>query len=293
MASLSRTESLRILSAAADSGISHFDVAPSYGYGEAEGVLGEFLQGRRSNFTITTKFGIAPPNRRLASGFVKDTARAVARVLPGLRPLMRRGASGLVAAPQFDVPSARKSLEQSLRLLRTDVIDIFLMHECKVEDLRSDELMRFLEDALVSGKIRCFGIATDRKTVSQALDSSISFGKVAQFPDGVTMQNSVLPVCFGKVGAITHSALSSSLEWAATALENQPARLKSLSETTGADLSNKEKLAGFLLAMAMSRNPDGCVIYSSRSPQRARSTADLALIDLSSMKMTDFSDLAT
>ena len=40
-----RTESLRALAAAWDEGIRFFDIARSYGYGEAEALLGEFLQG--------------------------------------------------------------------------------------------------------------------------------------------------------------------------------------------------------------------------------------------------------
>ena len=60
MGSISRRESLRLLEAAFDAGIRHFDVAPMYGYGEAEGCLGEFLQRHRADVTVTTKYGIPP-----------------------------------------------------------------------------------------------------------------------------------------------------------------------------------------------------------------------------------------
>ena len=43
MARLGRRESVRLLEVAYDSGITHFDTARSYGYGEAESAVGEFL----------------------------------------------------------------------------------------------------------------------------------------------------------------------------------------------------------------------------------------------------------
>ena len=61
MGALGRRQSLRLLEAAYDAGIRHFDVAPMYGYGEAESCLGEFLQRHPGQLTVTTKYGIAPP----------------------------------------------------------------------------------------------------------------------------------------------------------------------------------------------------------------------------------------
>ncbi|MFX6040902.1 aldo/keto reductase, partial [Acinetobacter baumannii] len=44
-----RKDSLRALAIAYDNGIRHFDVARSYGFGEAEALLGEFLAGKRQH----------------------------------------------------------------------------------------------------------------------------------------------------------------------------------------------------------------------------------------------------
>src|SRR3954466_15030358 len=54
MARLGRAESTRLLEAAFDAGISHFDTARSYGYGEAESALGDFIRGRREQVTVAT-----------------------------------------------------------------------------------------------------------------------------------------------------------------------------------------------------------------------------------------------
>src|SRR5689334_980851 len=57
------SNAIRVLEVAFDAGVRHFDTARYYGYGEAEGILGRFLNSRRSQVTITTKFGIEPPRR--------------------------------------------------------------------------------------------------------------------------------------------------------------------------------------------------------------------------------------
>ncbi|WP_433964054.1 aldo/keto reductase [Tunturiibacter gelidiferens] len=64
MGAMGRRASLAILESAYDAGIRHFDVAPMYGYGEAEGCLGEFLQRHRHQITVTTKYGIPPQKNR-------------------------------------------------------------------------------------------------------------------------------------------------------------------------------------------------------------------------------------
>jgi aryl-alcohol dehydrogenase-like predicted oxidoreductase len=57
-----------VLAAAFASGVTHFDTAPLYGFGESERALGLFLRGRRDKVTLTTKFGLqaAPLAARLA-----------------------------------------------------------------------------------------------------------------------------------------------------------------------------------------------------------------------------------
>ena len=53
-----RSDSLKALGVAWDEGVRFFDTARAYGYGESEGLLGEFLRGRRDQAVIATKFGI-------------------------------------------------------------------------------------------------------------------------------------------------------------------------------------------------------------------------------------------
>ena len=55
MGRVGREESLRAMNVAWDAGITLFDTARSYGFGEAEAVLGEFLSGKREQAVIATK----------------------------------------------------------------------------------------------------------------------------------------------------------------------------------------------------------------------------------------------
>ena len=80
-----RRESLRLLDAAWDAGIRHFDTARVYGSGDAEELLGSFAGGRRSAMTITTKFGIEPLPSNPATAIAKGTVR---RLLRRSRPLL-------------------------------------------------------------------------------------------------------------------------------------------------------------------------------------------------------------
>ncbi len=117
MGRLTRRESLRLLDAAYDSGIRHFDTAPLYGYGESESVLGDLLKSCRSRVTIATKFGIAPPKRSAGLSAAKSAARAVVAVFPQLREQIRRRAQQMTRKSDFGVSECRQSLQNSLRAL--------------------------------------------------------------------------------------------------------------------------------------------------------------------------------
>src|SRR5438132_8550034 len=122
MARLDRAASVRCLEAAFDAGLTHFDVARSYGYGEAEAAVGRFIRDKRDRVTVTTKLGIEPPRASAGLATAKSVARLAVRVAPGLRRVARRRAAQLVSARRFGVEDARASLETSLRELATDYV---------------------------------------------------------------------------------------------------------------------------------------------------------------------------
>lgn len=163
MGALSRRESLALLSAAWDAGVRHFDVAPLYGHGEAERVLGSFLAGRRDEATIVTKFGLEPTGNSKFLEIARAVARPLLRKVSAHRPpvaantITGNTSSASVREP-FDPREAERSLMRSLRALQTDRIDVLLLHEPEIALLPDDAILTFLENSVRKGLIGAFGI---------------------------------------------------------------------------------------------------------------------------------------
>lgn len=158
MGRVGRRESETALSAAFDLGVNFFDTARSYGYGASEGVLGEFCRGRRDKVVISTKFGILPAAKSWKQA-VKPLARKVVRMFPGLRKAAQKQGQALFTPGQFSVPVLRSSLETSLRELKTDYVDMLLMHAAPMSVLAQDDLLAELERVVAEGKVRVAGIS--------------------------------------------------------------------------------------------------------------------------------------
>jgi aryl-alcohol dehydrogenase-like predicted oxidoreductase len=120
-------ECIRIVHAALDAGINLVDTADVYAFGESEELVGRALEGRRDDIVLATKFFNAmgeDPNQRGASR----------------RWIIR-------------------AVEDSLRRLRTDWIDLYQVHRPDpATDL--DETLGALSDLVHAGKIRAFGTST-------------------------------------------------------------------------------------------------------------------------------------
>ena len=102
------------LQAAWDAGIRAFDTAPHYGVGLSERRIGDFLAGRpRAEFVVSTKVG--------------------RRLVPAVGPV--DGTDGFYGTPElrrvrdYSADGAVRSLEDSLRRLRLDRVDIALIHD--------------------------------------------------------------------------------------------------------------------------------------------------------------------
>src|SRR4249920_866447 len=123
-----------LLREAYDLGITFFDTADTYGEGRGETLLAQALGDVRDDITIATKFGydIYSPWER----------------------------KGHVERPHDWSPSfIRYALEQSLARLGTDHIDIYQLHNPRMDAIRSDAVFEVLEEARDAGKIRAYGVA--------------------------------------------------------------------------------------------------------------------------------------
>lgn len=126
-------ESIRAIHAAIDSGISFFDTAANYGAGHSEEVLGRALADRRDRVLIATKFGHV----------VNESAGEV--------------------HPDDDtvVDRLRGDIENSLRRLQTDVIDLYQFHAGEYDAAAAPAVREALEGLVTEGKIRWYGWSTD------------------------------------------------------------------------------------------------------------------------------------
>jgi len=277
LTAMSRSDANRVLGAAFDAGIRHFDVARYYGYGEAEGILGRFLDGRRSEVTITTKFGIEPPRRTPAFGFALAIGRLVARLVPGVRGVLRRGAQASIKSNAFSVQQARASLETSLRELRTDYIDFYLLHDYSVSQGRADELLAFLDDSARAGKIGAYGIGTSFESVLQVLAEQPRLCGVLQFQNSVLTHNiERLPPSASYRLVITHGALSDSYRTLQRFLETRKNLAKEWAAEIGCERLDEGTLSSLMLMYAVNANPEGLVLFSSRDP--AKVTANVRAV---------------
>ena len=126
-------ESIRAVHAALDLGVNFFDTAANYGAGHSETVLGRALDGRRAGVVIATKFG----------HIVNEQEKTV------------------YGDPDLIVENVRTDLENSLRRLQTDFIDIYQLHEGDYSPELAPELQSVLEELVEAGKIRWYGWSTD------------------------------------------------------------------------------------------------------------------------------------
>ena len=177
-----RRESLAALTAAYDAGITFYDTARSYGYGACEGLLGEFFQGsRRDSVAICTKFGIVPAAAGGWKNRIKPLARAVLSIAPQLRGVVRKHAATQFNPGQFSVDTLRTSFETSLRELKTDYVDILLMHSPPLTALHQDDLLEAMARLVEQGKVRIAGASVDGEVIGEILSNPSAPLKCAQF----------------------------------------------------------------------------------------------------------------
>lgn len=259
----------RVLQKAFDAGVRHFDTARYYGYGEGEGILGRFLRSRRSEVTITTKFGIEPPRRTTVLGVGLYFGRRIVRLLPAMRGVLQRGTKSLVKNSAFSAQQAQVSLETSLRELSTDHIDFYLLHDYIVSEEPPDELLAFLENSVKAGKIRSFGIGTNFENVLQAIERQPRLCNILQFQNSVLTRNTYhLPWGNSDRLVITHGALGGSYRAVLTFLEARRDVAKDWAAKLGCDRLDENTLSALMLNYAADANPKGLVLFSSRDPVR-------------------------
>ena len=127
-------QGINLLRRAFDLGVNFFDTGDTYGEGYGEEILAKALKQQRHDIVIGTKFGY-------------DFYTYVVR-------------EGHQERPQKWTPGfVRYACEQSLRRLDTDYIDLYQLHNPKMDAIEDDELFNTLDELVKEGKILHYGFA--------------------------------------------------------------------------------------------------------------------------------------
>jgi len=148
-------ESISAIQASLDAGVTLIDTAPAYGLGRSEEIVGKAIAGRRDKAVIATKCGLVWHTQKGRHFFDQDGR-------PVHRYLCR--------------DSIVHELEQSLRRLGTDYIDLYITH-WQDPTTPVEETVAALEELKRAGKIRAIGASNvnraelDQYLATGALDA--------------------------------------------------------------------------------------------------------------------------
>jgi aryl-alcohol dehydrogenase-like predicted oxidoreductase len=175
------SEAVQTIRRALDQGITSFDTAPGYGSGHAEETLGVALEGRRDQAVIITKCGIVP--------------RAHGSQQPG------RDSSRA---------SILKEIDDSLRRLRTDHVDVYLVHWPDPQT-PLEETMAVLDEIQQAGKTRLVGVSNfDVALLEQCLAlRTIDVLQVGYNLFDRRMEREIFPFCqANNIGVMAYGSLA-------------------------------------------------------------------------------------
>ena len=203
--------SARALIAAHEAGVNWYDVAPAYGLGEAEILLGGFLDGRRETVRVTTKVGIGPPERLRLMKLIYALGRPALGLVSGLRGAFRSIKATRNGHLPLDPGLIEASLSRSLKRLRTDYVDVFALHDPLPEHVLREDILRVLERVVARGQARAIAVAGTAEACRAALDAPRIYDvlqmSVAHFREdrarfGSSGKTIVLHSVFGVDGAL-------------------------------------------------------------------------------------------
>lgn len=141
-----------------DRGINFFDTADIYGQGDSERLLGKLFRDKRDKVIFCSKAGLTISLSQTFIRWVKPFAHPMLRCWKTARTQMmvtRQQSEGQC----FNSNYLRNQIESSLRRLKTDYLDLFLLHS-PPKTVKSDEnVFEMLEKLKRQGMIRFYGIS--------------------------------------------------------------------------------------------------------------------------------------
>ncbi len=165
------------IAASLDAGVNLVDTAPVYGNGYSETLVGKALKGRRQQAVLCTKCGLTAPGRNL-------TRKAIFM-----------------------------EVDQSLRRLQTDYIDLYQMH-WPDPNTPVEESMQAMLDLKAAGKIRAIGVSNfDEELISRCM----AVGQLDTLQPQYSLlergvEKSILPFCRKNgIGILSYGSLGAGM----------------------------------------------------------------------------------
>lgn len=203
-------ESIETIKAAIDAGITLIDTAPGYGFGASETVVGRAVAGRRDKVVISTKCGLWWGDDR-GTPFFEQSGNSVKRCL--------------------DPDTIRIEVENSLKRLGTDYIDIYFTHWQSVPPYATpiEATMSCLMDLKRQGMIRAIGASN---VTAEQVKEYGKFGQLDVVQEKYSMldrglESSLLPTCIADgISAMAYSPLEQGLLTGRVTMDYKPGELE-------------------------------------------------------------------
>ncbi len=275
------------LQAAWDAGIRAFDTAPHYGVGLSEQRIGDFLTGRpRAQFVVSTKVG--------------------RRLVPAAGPGSVDGADEFYGTPalgrvrDYSADGALRSLEDSLRRLRLDRVDIALIHD---PDEHMAEALDGAYPALArlcsEGAVGAIGIGVNSAPLAEwfvtrcDLDCVLVAGRYTLLDDSAAA--SLFPLCLSRgvavlAGGVFNSGILAGGDRYDYALA-APGVLARARRIEGACARHGVPVAAAALRYALRHPAVTAAVVGARTADEIRADAGYLSLDLPEALWTDLASL--
>lgn len=276
-----RKDSVRAIHASLDAGANLIDTAPVYGFGVSEEIVGEAISGRRDKVVLATKCGLVWDTEKGDPFFSSDAHHPAPD------------------ATQYNVfrylapSSIRREVENSLKRLGTDYIDLYQTHWQETVTPIADtmgELLRLKEE----GKIRAIGVSN---ATAEQMAQYRAAGALDSDQENYSMldraaEKDQLPFCHEKgVAFLSYSTLGQGLLTGKIPPERTFEKGDQRNLKPAFTRENREKVAAMLqrlapfaekhgatlgqLALAWTFRQPGCthVLVGARTPDQAKGNA--------------------
>lgn len=159
-------ESVKMLDQALDYGVNFYDTSDHYSQGASEILLGKAFKGKRDRVIIATKVGTCYSSIGNLALRMRPLFRSMRHILKPFKIYLHQMRASQ-KHQDFSSAYLTQAVEQSLRRLKSDYIDLFQLHKPNTLILEKGDFCETLERLKAQGKIRYYGISC--ATVEDAL----------------------------------------------------------------------------------------------------------------------------